>query len=224
MKKTLFIWLSLLLTVAMLAGCAQVTAKLDEVFPENSEVTSVTDDPDVLPMPERERRTYTLLLALRAQTPEQITTLSLLTFDTDAKSVHWLLLPTNLFVHVEKNTLAGVFAATYGEEIEKEGVSDQEATQVAMTEIEKLVERGFQIPVDYYVSFDPEQFTDFVNKTLEGVPLTLSAPLAGLGVGDANLNGKDACNFLTYKGYSDSSAEKNDVPTDAGSAPSFRSA
>lgn len=211
MRKMLRVWLSLFLIGTMLAGCAQVTEQLDAVFPENSEQTEATEDPDLIPMPERERLTYTVLLSLRAQSAEQITTLSLLTFDTQQKSVHWLMIPANLFVHVEKTTLSGVFATTYGAEIAKEGVSDQEATYVAMAELEMLLETGFRIPIDYFVSLDPEQFADFVNKTLEGIPLTLSDALGGIGAGNAKLNGKDACNFLNYKGYSDSSAEKMDV-------------
>ena len=206
MKKMILVWLSLFLVGTMLAGCGQVAAKLDEVFPEGTVTTTVTETE--LPLPERERRTYTVLLAVRAREPEQITTLSLLTFDTEDKSVYWWMLPTNLFVHVEETTLAGVFSTAYRQEIEQEGISQMEATRAGMLAMKELVEKGFQIPIDYYVSLDPTQLVSLVNGSLEGVPMTITEPIGGLGIGEANLNGNDAVNFIAYKGYSDSSEER----------------
>ena len=196
MKKTLFVCLSLLLIAAVLSGCAQITQKLDEFFPENTEVTEVTEDPDTIPMPDRTGRVYTVLLAVRAENDEALTTLSLLTFDTAGKAVHWLQIPANLFVHVNETTLAGAFAATYREEIVKVGNSEAEATQAAMKTLKKLLTNGLNIPVDYYVSFDPDQLASFVN-TLQGIPVTLTSPMGGYNVGDVTMQAKDVRKFLT---------------------------
>lgn len=196
MKKTLLVCLSLLLIVAVLSGCAQVTQKLDEWFPENTEVTSVTADPNFIPMPDRTGRVYTVLLATRAESAESLTTLSLLTFDTAGKSVHWLQIPANLFVHVDATTLAGAFNAAYREELAKEGNSHGEATLAAMKELKRLLSMGLNLPIDYYVSFDPDQLASVVT-TLQGIPVNLPSPMGGFNAGEFTMQAKDVRKFLT---------------------------
>lgn len=197
--------LAMLMLLPMAAGCARVTEKLDEVFPEESEAVT-TELPEDAKLPQRERRTYVVLLALRAASFDSITTLSLLTFDTEDKSVHWLQLPANLFVHVAETTVAQVFASTYRTEIAKEGVTEMEATDIGMNAIRTLLSRGFNIPIDYYVSFDPDQLASFVG-TLQGIPIVLDTPMGGLGAGKATLDAKDLRSFLGYDRYSDPATE-----------------
>ncbi len=196
MRKTLLVCLSFLLIAAVLSGCAQVTQKLDQFFPEKSEETSVTADPNIIPMPERERRTYVILLASRAQSAETLNTLSLITFDTEAKSVHWLQIPANLFVHVEETTMAGVFAAAYNKKIVENESAKVEATHAGMNAVKALIEKGFNIPIDYFVSFDPDQLASFVT-TLQGISVKLSTPAGGFNAGDATMHAKDVRNFFT---------------------------
>lgn len=208
-KRSILSRIALLLAMLMLlpavSGCAQVTQKLDQMFPEESEAVT-TEDPATANMPERERRTYVVLVALRASSFESITTLSLLTFHTEDKSVHWLQLPANLFVNVSGNTVDGTFSAVYQEEIRKEGVSELKATTAAMQSICDLLEKGFNIPIDYYVSFDPDQLASFIG-TLQGVPITLDKPLGGVGVGEATLNAKSVRDYLVHTAQSGSAEE-----------------
>lgn len=207
MKKTLLVCLSLLLIAAVLSGCAEVTKKLDQIFPENSEVTTVTDDPDAIPMPERTGRVYTVLVATRAETDLSMTTLSLLTFDTAVKSVHWLQMPTNLFVHTADTTLDGVFSSTYRNQLATPGNSEAESTHVAMQAVRDLLSKGMNIPIDYYVSFDPDQLASLVT-TLQGIPVALNTPTGGFGEGEIKMEAKDVRRFLSYNGYAEATQEK----------------
>ncbi|MBQ8382964.1 MAG: hypothetical protein IJX47_07165 [Clostridia bacterium] len=201
MKKYLFGAVALLLAnLLLLSGCGKVTEVLDEHFPEES----VTEDADPLidPLPDRVGRTYVILLTTELESDSALSTVSLLTFDTADESIHWLELPSALYVRAAGNTLDGVFGRAYQTELASESGTSVSAANAAVSAVRSLLEKGFSITVDYSVNLDREQFTDFVG-TLGGVPLTLSQTLGGLDAGEYTLNAQNAISFLTYDQYND---------------------
>ncbi|MBQ8288168.1 MAG: hypothetical protein IJX76_05280 [Clostridia bacterium] len=201
MKKYLFGAVALLLAaLLLLSGCGKVTEVLDEHFPEES--VKEESDPLIDPLPDRVGRTYVVLLTTQLESDSALSTVSLLTFGTADESIHWLELPTALYVRDAGNTLNGCFQRAYQTELSKDSGTSVSATNAAVGAVRSLLEKGFSITVDYSVNLDQEQFTAFL-ETLNGIPLTLPEALGGLEAGEHTLNARNATSFLTYDQYND---------------------
>lgn len=194
----------LLAFLLTLTGCARVTEELDQRFPQESAVEgddTVVEDP----LPDRVGRTYTVLLTTQLKDAETLTGVSLLTFRTAEGSVHWLELPAELFVHASGNSLQGHYANAYRLEMAKESGTTVSALDAGIAALRKLLSTGFNIPIDYSVNLDADQFADLM-KSVGNVPITLSEGLGGLAAGDHTLTASAAVDFLTYNRYPDPAA------------------
>ena len=196
----------LLLLALALTGCAQIRAELDQRFPEAT--TTEKAEPTVEnPLPERVRRTYTVLLTTQLEEGEQLSGLSLLTFDTEHNRIHWLEFPVDLFIHAAGNDLKGHYANAYRAELIKEGGSERSALRAGVDALRKLISTGFNLPIDYFINLDDRQFTDLV-KTIGNIPMTLPKTMGGLADGKHTLTAKSAISFLTYSRYTNPVNEK----------------
>lgn len=207
MKKSVSaIIAGLLALVLVFTGCDRVTQELDQRFPETSEVEK--DDPVVEdPLPERVRRTYTVLLTTQLEKEETLSGVSLLTFHTADDSLHWLELPPDLLIHATGNNLQGHFANAYRVEMVKESGTEASALRAGADALRKLISTGFNMPIDYWVNLDGEQLSDLVKK-VGAIPMTLTEGMGGLAPGEYTLDAKAAMDFLTYTKYSDPATGK----------------
>ncbi len=202
MKKYLLLWVTVLLALLIpLSGCQSVTDALDQHFsepPHNEE-----DDPSLnVELPDRTGRTYTVLLTTQLESADTLTTVSLLTFRTAEESVHWLSLPTTLYVRSAGNHLEGSFKRAYQNELTSESGTTVSATAAGVASIRSLLETGFSIPIDYSINLDGEQFGQLIG-TLNNIPLQLYQETGGLSAGEHTLTAESAKRFLLYDGYKD---------------------
>lgn len=202
MKKSFSAIIAGLLAILFLfTGCARVIDELDQRFPEESAVEKV--DPVVEDtLPDRVGRTYTVLLTTQLEAAETLTGVSLLTFHTAEGSVHWLELPVSLFIHASGSSLQGHYGNAYRAELMKESGTSVSAMKAGVDALRKLLSTGFNIPVDYSVNLDAEQFADLV-QTIGNIPMTLSMDMGGLAVGTHTLTANAATAFLAYTKYED---------------------
>ncbi|MBQ7355368.1 MAG: hypothetical protein IJW62_07610 [Clostridia bacterium] len=190
----------LLASLLMLSGCGRVTATLDQHFPEASETEDTR--PLETPLPDRIGRTYVVLLTTQLSADDALSTVSLLTFQTADQSIHWLELPTALYVRSAGNTLGGSFNRAYQSELAKESGTAVSATNAAVNAVRNLLNTGFSISIDFSVNFDGEQFAAFL-RMLQNVPVTLPTAMGGLKAGAHTLDASDAVEFLLYDRYND---------------------
>lgn len=201
MKRYFFGALALALaSLLTLFGCGRVTEALDQHFPE----ASVTEEAESLsdPLPDRTGRTYVVLLTTQLESDDSLSTVSLLTFRTADEAIHWLELPTALYVRAAGNTLDGSFARAYQSELSKESGTTVSATAAAVEAVRDLLETGFSITIDFSVNFDNRQFASFV-QTLQNVPVNLPVAMGGLSAGQHTLDSSRAVAFLLYDEYND---------------------
>lgn len=190
----------LMATLLLLSGCGRVTNLLDQHFPEDT----VTEE-DLLatePLPDRERRTYVVLLTTQLESNSTLSTVSLLTFQTATNSIHWLELPTALYVRAAGNTLGGIFSRAYQSELDSESGTQFSATGAAINALRDLLDTGFSISIDYSVNLDQQQFASFM-KYLQNIPVKLPVAMGGLSAGEHTLDSKAATDFLLYDQYED---------------------
>lgn len=201
MKKNLLSAVALLLSaLLLLSGCGAVTDALDEHFPEDP--TLQEDDQNTDPLPDREGRTYVVLLTTQLESNSALSTVSLLTFQTAKESIHWLEFPAALYIRSAGNTLEGSFQRAYQTELTNESGTGVSATNAGISAVRSLLETGLSIPIDYSINLDKEQFTALC-ATLQDIPMTLYESLGGLEAGEHILSAQDAISFLTYNQYSE---------------------
>lgn len=203
MKKSLSAFFAVILAcMVIFTGCGKVTEKLDELFPEETNRSDAVEDPQKLSLPNRVGRTYTVLLTVQADREDELTTVSLLTFHTEEKSVHWLQLPNNLFVNTAGTTLAGVFSDAYQAELALESATADTAAIKGVEAIRVLLTQGYTVPIDYYVNFAPDQLSSLITA-LQGIPIHLPFEIGSLSVGDQVLNGDGVRQYLTSNEFAD---------------------
>ena len=198
--------IGLLALVLVFSGCARVTAILDQNFPQDTEAVQNDPDPDDI-LPDRAKRTYTVLLTTQLERPEKLTGVSILTFDTANDKVHWLELPVDLFIHATGSDLKGHYGNAYHLEVIKEGATTLSATHAGINALRKLITTGYNISIDYSINLDSEQFTDLI-KVIGSVPITLTKSMGGFAAGSQTLSASSATSFLTYNQYSDAVNDK----------------
>ncbi|MBQ7325111.1 MAG: hypothetical protein IJW98_05165 [Clostridia bacterium] len=193
--------LLMLLCLLPLVGCARIEDELDQRFPEPTveEETPVEVEDE---FPARTKRTYTVLLTTQLKNADQLTGIALLTLDTAEGKIHWLEIPTDLFIHAVGDNLQGHYGNAYRVEQVKEGSTSLTAMQAGVNALRNLLSTGFQIPIDYSVNLDAEQLSDLI-KTIGNIPLTLPESMGGLGAGNHTLGATGAIDFLTYTRYAD---------------------
>ena len=192
----------LLAMLLLLSGCGAVTEVLDEHFPEEA---LPEEDQTAGPLPDREGRTYVVLLTTQLESDGMLSTVSLLTFQTAEESIHWLALPSALYIRSAGNTLEGSYQRAYQTELSKESGTGVSATQAGVQTVRELLETGLAIPIDYSINLDKEQFGALLS-TLQELPMTLYEASGGLEAGEYTLSAQDAISFLRYDQY--------DEPTD----------
>ncbi len=202
MKKSLSAIIAGLLAILLVfTGCDRVAEELDQRFPE---ITADEDAPteEENPLPDRVGRTYTVLLTTQLESAEQLTGVSLLTFHTADGSIHWLEIPSELFIHAAGNHLRGHYNQAYRAEMTKAGATSVSATRAGVAALRMLLSTGFNIPIDYFVNFNADQLSDFI-KEIDNIPITLPESMGGFAAGDHTLTAKSAMEFLTYARHKD---------------------
>ena len=189
----------LLTMLLLLSGCGSVTQFLDENFPEN--ISAEKDSQDSA-LPDREGRTYVVLVTTQLESDGALSTVSLVTFQPATESIHWLELPAALFVRSAGNTLEGSYQRAYQSEISQNSGTGVSATKAGVATVRALLETGLSIPIDYSINLDKEQFSA-LTATLQGIPMMLYEPLGGLEAGLHHLSGDSAISFMTYNQYSE---------------------